>query len=88
MIFIGKVVGLFKERWNVKGLKRWGIKNGVGWNVKGTGGARNVTTRLASLGRGGVFVRRKLDSEGFEFSQPLQKNAAKIGDPAKLHCEI
>ena len=21
--------------WNVKGLKRWGIKNGVGWNVKG-----------------------------------------------------
>ena len=88
MIFTGKAVGLFKERWNVKGLKRWGIKNGVGWNVKGTEGARSVTARLASLRRGGVSVRRKLDSEGCEFSQPLQKNAAKIGDPAKLHCKI
>ena len=57
----------------MKGSKRWRIKNGVGWNVKGTGGARNVATRLAGLGRGGVFVCKKLDSEGFEFSQPLRK---------------
>ena len=41
--------------------------------MKGTGGARNVTTGLAGLGRGGVSMRKKLDSEGCEFSQPLQK---------------
>ena len=45
--------------WNVKGLKRWRIKNGGGWNVKGTEEARNVTVGFVGLGRGGVSVRRK-----------------------------
>ena len=72
----------------MKGLKRWRIKNGVGWNVKGTGGARNATVGLPGLGRRGVSMRRKLDSEGCEYSQPLRKHAAKIGDPTKLHCKI
>ena len=36
----------------MKGLKRWRIKNGVGWNVKGTRGARNVTVGLVGMGRG------------------------------------
>ena len=40
--------------WNVKGLKRWRIKNGGEWNVKGTGGDRNVIAGLTGLGmRGG-----------------------------------
>ena len=36
----------------MKGLKWWRITNGVECNVKGTGGARNVTTRLTGLGGG------------------------------------
>ena len=47
---------------------------GVGGNVKGTGEARNETAGLVGLGRGGVYVGKKNQAEGCEFSHPCEKS--------------